>query len=848
MTALRNTGKHGTGTRSFTRDAGSLASGGSFGVGFTTPEDWGAIGDGTSHQARDIIGVSTVDELRAWNGGVYWFAEDISDQMDWLGWQAGLYAGGVLVARPEAQYYVQKMLTLITGRTLVDQNKSQLLFDELVAETTSTNLFANPDFSAGWANTTTSPRTDWVFAAGVATFTDPAPGTGTSFGQMGQQVTIPAGRWRVEFTVEMTVGASAAVSGLPVVGLGWYTDAVGTGQLTYPQTLEQRLYTDGPTTLHRDFELDEPLTVYAVWSAFNADVVVSAPVLKPFLFNCAIWTTGDGAVDADSDKQEWYSGRIHGPGKNSGIACFLQKSFGERSSQLHLHHTEIGMRSGRGFTGAILQSDRAYLSSINHCSIGYCFPAWKFESGSYDAGENLVINRCTLFNEGAGIDLEGGSALRIYGTSLDYHDSAEPAIRLNNQGTLTGGGIHIEQNAKSVEVIQLRGGSKMQMTDASIVQRGAEVSTADVYALVESNLCELSFDALWCYGTLTASDTFARGAGRVRIGQFLGPGNANIPGMLIRNFTMDRFGGSGRMSGPVTASDMSRAGPPDGVGMMCGIYTAGVPMARLDTPLYGNAVLDAGYGVDPGYGSLALTVDPAWASGSVDFSAFYPTQEGRLAFDEFYWAKPDVVAPIASGPFVVANSITTVAGSDIITITDAARQYSGGEGPQEGWTVTIAAAAGVGGIAAGSINGTRTVIERTGGTTWTVQAGAVASSSATGGGAGVSLSYSQTSVRLFDRRFWVSVIGQDAAGRPMIGQELFTGEIDFDVPLAATGWTQKGMHSWYSGVYVPADAMAERYGDGRAPAWATHMEMRLSFQHLRFAAVPLYVSNYLANS
>lgn len=845
---LSNSGTHGVGTRSYSRDRGAVLRG----IGGTvmtafTPEDWGAVGDGTSHPARDFLGIDTLADLQAYNGGIYSFADSIGNEMDWLAWQAALYAGGVLTARPEARYYLQKMLTVITGRTVVDATRCELMFGEMVAETTSTNLIAHPDFASGWSNTSSSPRTDWVFAAGVATFTDPAPGAGTSFGQMGQQLTIPAGRWRVEFTVEMTVGASAAIAGLPILGQGWYTGGIGVGELTYPVKLEQTLYTDGPTTIHRDFELDAPLTVYVVFTAFNADVVISAPSLKPFLFNAAIWATGDGYDDRDEDKQEWYGGRIFGPGRTAGVAGFLQKSFGDRSTQLHLHHTEIGMRSGQGFASAIYQSDQSYLSSINHCSIGYCQPAWKFERGAVNAGENLVIHRCTLFNEGIGLDLEGGSALRIYGTSLDYHATDQPAIRANNQALITGAGLHIEQGAKSVEAIQLRGGSKMHLADASIVQAGAAVSAADVYALVESNLDELSFDALWCYGTLTATDTFAQGAGRVRIGQFLGPGNANIPGMLIRNFTMDRFGGSGRISGPVTASDMSRAGPPDGVGFMCGIYTSGTPMARLDTPLYASGAVNTGYGVNPGYGSIALTVDPAYAGGSVDFSAFYPTQEGRLAFDKFYWAKPAVVAPIASGPFVVANSITTVAGSAVITITDAARQYSGGEGPQAGWTVTIAGAAAVGGIAAGNINGTRTIVERTGGTTWTVTAGAAASSSATGG-AGVNLSYSQTSVRIFDRRFWVAVIGQDAAGRPMIGQELFTGEEDFDVPFAATGFTRKRMHSWYTGVYVPADPMGERYGDGRAPAWATHMEMRLSFQHMRFAATSLSVADYLANS
>jgi hypothetical protein len=851
MTALVNTGKHGTGTRGYSRDRGSLASWGISGSGFTTPEDWGAIGDGTSHQARDIIGVSTIEELREWNGGIYWFAEDISDQMDWLGWQAGLYNGGVLTARPGGDYYIQKMLTMITGRTVVDATKAFFNFSEMVAETTSVNLIPSPTFASGWANTTQTPRTDWVFGAGVATFTDPVPGTGTSFGQMGRQLTIPAGRWRVEFTVEMTPGASSAISGLPICGLGWYSDGIGFGELTYPQQLRQTLYTDGPTLLHRDFELDEPLTVWAVWSAFNADVVISDPVLKPFLFNCAFWATGDGALDEDNDKQEWFGGRIFGPGKNSGISCFLQKTFGTRAAQLNLHYTEIGMRHGRGFTGAIRQSDRAYLSSISDCGIGYCDPAWIFENGAFDAGENLLINRTTLFNEGSAIDLAGGSKLNIRDSSFDYHATNRPAIQANNQALITTSGVHIEQEAKSVEALQMRGGSKFVAGEITFVQAGAATASANAYALVESNLCEVALETAWIYGTLTAGDVFARGAGRVNIGRFLGPGNANIPNLLIENFQMDRFGGAGKISGPVTASDMSRAAPPDGVGMKCGIYTNGVPMARLDTPGYAYAVVDTGIGRTAGCGSLKLFVDPAWPSGAVALIVLYPVVEGRVAFDRYFWSKPAAVAPIAYGPFAVPACISTVAGSNIITITDAARQFTGGEGPNTGWPITIAGAVAVGGIAAGSINGTRNVITRSGGTTWTVQAGAAATSTVSaGGGAGVTLAYSQTSVRIFNRRFFVAEIGQDAAGRPMFGQDIFAGEIDFDVPLAATpGWTVQKNNSWYTGIYVPADPMLERYGDGRAPAWATHMAIQIDFQHLRFcgAGVALHVTDFFAN-
>jgi len=84
-----------------------------------------------------------------------------------------------------------------------------------------------------------------------------------------------------------------------------------------------------------------------------------------------------------------------------------------------------------------------------------------------------------------------------------------------------------------------------------------------------------------------------------------------------------------------------------------------------------------------------------------------------------------------------ANPIVTASGSTIITITD-----KGGHGAGVGDTVTLAGSAAVGGITAARINVEVTVASTPTKTTWTADlGGANASSTATGGGTGVSVVY-----------------------------------------------------------------------------------------------------------
>ena len=567
--------------------------------------------------------------------------------------------------------------------------------------------------------------------------------------------------------------------------------------------------------------------------------------ITPYVLNCCLWADGTDYGLPTVDVSWWKNGYIVGPGMASGVRGILYKSFTTGDKRLNTEEIKITYCSG----GRVF-SDQAYLNVIKGGNTGYCDPAVKFQANSRNAGENIRFDNHIFYNGGLVIDANGGGQFSFTGVSLDYN---RKIVEADRGAHITFRGEHMEFHGPDAGEVafQVRGESRVSIATQSILLAGVDPCAADYLIEVRDSTSVIELPP-FSYNMATASGTLATGAGRVLwpMGHHH-PGNALMPQMIVRNFVSDRFGGAGRITGPITASDMARLSPPDGLGMMAGIYCENAaPITRLETPLNASAAIDSGVGHTVGNGSLKLIVDPAFAGGrSLELCVLYPITPGQPCYDEFWWSQRTNVAPLVHGPAVVAGCISTEAGSNIITITDPGRSVAGGQGPLSLWSVTIAGAAGVGGIAAGNINGSRAIVERTGTNTWTVQAGAAATSTVTGGGgAGVTLTYSQGSVRIFQRRFMVAVIGYDGAGRPMIGQDLFGGEEDFDVPFAAmAGWTRQQMSSWYSGPYAPADPLAERYGHGRPPPWATHMAIQIAFQHMRFIGQPLYVTDFFAN-
>lgn len=883
-----------------------------------TPEWHGAIGDGLTHPAIVALGVGTLAALQA----IYPHAESLSDEMDWLAIQAALNADGapMIRGRAGATYYLTKGLHLRNGMVhTVDFRGSALDFSDMVATPPSgVSLVLNGGFSSGsnWTNTTLSPRTNWSFGGGAATFVDPAPGAGTSFGQFGQQITIPAGRWTVSAEITISEGASAGIAGRPYCGFAFAAGGIGLGYETSPVTSSVTKYTEGTEVIGFSFETTTPVTLWLTITGGNCDISVTDVVLTEYYINAAIWCDGANFGSQPYDSTTWRGGEIAGPGIDSSVRGFLHQTLESNDTRCHVIDANITQ-----FQGGHVYADQAFLEVLRGGSTGYCNPCMQFLAGSQNAGENIRVSDHVFYNSGLCLDFSGGGEFFFWGCSFDYSDKiieadraslvrfhgchfegAPPSTTLaigtitadfTAGAILTGGtsgalGVVIATPAdgatsgtltlsvtsgtfQSGEVVtdsdggsatttgtvstgdvwfDLRGAATVSIVSGEIQMAGSSHNGAPYYIAVEDTLSTMELcDGL--YNLQTASGRLASGAGVVRLAGrgHVWPGNALLGLMFSDNFQMDAFGGAGRITGTNTASDMSFDAPADGIGMMCALHTDGFATTRVTTVGEVVAEADATVGTDVNHGSVKFTIAAAY-TGACQWRVFYPVEDGRITMDEFQWSKPDAVATIAHGPYAITNAVTTTNGSDVVTITDANCATLGTYGAQAGWTVAITGVTGnPGGIPNASINGTRTILERTGTNTYTVTAGAAATSNASAaGGAGIGTSYTQTNVLVFDRRFWVAVIGYDSVGRPIIGQESFQAESNFLVPCATTDWTAQNVVSYYAESQTPADPR-DRVSRGRAPRWATHMMMVMDFDRMTDLAgnPPLYVTDYLAN-
>lgn len=891
-------------------------------------EDFGAIGDGDSHPASDHLGVSTLAELQAYGGGIYSFADSIDNEMDYLSIQSALYHGGLVLGRPGAQYLCNKMLINRNGFAHFDGNNSDLLFtgQEEIADDGS-NLLTNPSFddgSTGWENTELEPRVDVVFSGGKATFTDPPVSYGpneTHFGQFGQQVTIPAGRWTVSAMVALSEGASAGARGSRVLGMSLYKDGPGQGGWGWPDPLyglsAAGIDVGSPYEGEISFDVETPeeVTVWLTFSGFNCDWEVQSARISPFRENYAVWFTGDyTGAGYYFDASVWRNVQIIGPATawendyaGAAIDGLLNRSFVE-DTRCNFDNVHV-----RRFRRGVVFGSNTYLNSVTNTTIGECYECLHFLAGSPNAGENFRFSNCIFFNSDLFLNASGGGEWNFFGSSTDYcrrlvyaregavmnfhghHWEFRPAeTRLYLQSvasaftedaTLTGGSSgatatvlddsHQEDDTPYLVIqvltgtftddealtdseggsgqadgdvvfgdylFDLDGGAIFTMTSGELLQAGSSHAGALYAARLNTQLDTMAFGAVWGYNWKTATGYWATGAGTISVDRHLGPGNALMPNLMARNFNMDVFGGSGRIAGPSTASDMSFDGPPDGLGFICAVHTDSAPTSRLETAFEGGVYIDATEEPEAGYSSLWVEFNNETAySGEAAFRLYAPVQPDKVALLEYQWRNPNtytepVYGPYTSGVPSAGDTIlvTTYADTDLVLIEDKHIETLGGFGPQEGWTVTLAAVSGdPGGIPNAALNTTHTIVERTSAFTYTVRVGTDATSDASGvGGAVIEATYTQTNWLCFFRAFWVNVIGYDDVGRPVIGQEAYQGEDPFHVPTAPSDWATRHFGTWYAEPDTP-DVDMDRIARGRAPRWATHIMWIWDYYNIR---------------
>lgn len=671
---------------------------------WATPEDYGALGDGESHPAGEYLGFATLAELQAYNDGIYWFASDLDAEIDVLAFQAMLYDDTVTLARgrPGAHYLLNRNIHLRCG-LIAEVNTRPCFLDAVgfpATPPTGVNLVTNPTFvdGTGWENTANPNRTDVVFGGGEASFTEPAPGTGYSFGQFGQQMTLPAGRWTVSALLELTEGLSGGLFGSPYLGFAWTADGVGTGYDESPVTKSVTFRDDGPEVIGFSFELKEEATIWLTFSGGNCNWTVKEVVVTHYFLNALIWCDGADFGRQPFDSTTWIGGEILGPGANSGVRCFLHQTLEANDTRCHVLDVNV-----MAFQGGHVFADQAFLEIIRGGSTGYCNPAMQFVTGSENAGENIRVTDHVVYNSDLAYDFSGGGEFFFRSVSTDYcakflradrgavitygghWEGQHPATTLafvgatgEFDGTLTGGTsgatariIEAPEGEAAGELVievlsgtfvdgetitgsaggsgtadgtvdfadvmwDLRGGSLLDCVDGEILMAGTEHRGNEYLVRLASNVDTIILPP-WVYNIQTASGTFATGAGRVksRAGHLL-PTNALLPKMLIRTFGADLYGGTGMVSGPNTHSDSGFTAPFGGPADAVGFLYAGY--SNTPNNAGARAFTDWEYGtwVETGYG-------PQADAGSIKLE-YNPAYSGGVDFRVFCPARPgDVV-------------------------------------------------------------------------------------------------------------------------------------------------------------------------------------------------------------
>lgn len=940
----------GIGTRQFSQNPGALGAnaGGVAAMDFATPEDFGAIGDGLSHRIRDILQITELADLRAYNDGIYSFADNLNDEMDWLAWQAALYNGGTLRGRPGAVYKINRMLTLPCGRIgVVDASACELNGEGFSTLPPGANIVVNPSFDSGgtgWTQGTLTPRTDIVFAAGKASFTDPGvTATPANYGDFGQQLVLTKGRWTIRVYIKMSWGASSGYYGPPYMNMGFRPFGVGLGGYDWPHplsfaVLQQRGFPfEGWVTF--DAEVLEDTTTWLDIQGGNCDWEVQDVEIKPFLMNYMIWATGDEVPEAASrqyDVTTWIGGELVGPltgGAEAGwsgpvVGAILHKNFLGEGSRCNFERVFIF-----AWDVGITLGSQAFLNYFANSNLVYCRTCIKFVTGSVNAGENFRVYGCIFANSGLILHAEAGGEWNFWGCSWDYSQQmmvvrnqakismlghhcefrgAETRLAFTSytgafavNATLTGAtsgatarlivdrisaygyavievlsGIFVSGeavtgpagSAVTSGTVQFApyhfdiGGGSLVDFHGELLQAGATHYGATHMFNLETNGDTFSAHDWWGYGLVTASDTLCTGAGRFLSKNFLGPGNANIPAMIMRNLPSDIYSGNGRIYGPGSLHDMGYANfanPADGIGILFGSYSSGAPTTRAATTGEQSVTADSTVYRAAGYGSLRLEIDPAY-SGYARLGIFTPVEANEAVTTEYWIQKPAAKSATVHGPFSSAAPpdriwVNTVAGSSVATIQDNQALPLAVYGPQSGWTVSIAGVTGnPGGIANAVWNALHTIVARTdisGNMKYTIDLGGgnIASSTAVdAGGTAIQTTYGQNNVIMFDQLFWVQAQRMDAVGRPIITQAAFQAEDTFRLPYASTTWFRRFTRTHYTENVVPAGPLTEdRYSNGRAPIWATHLLQLITWDAIReqdpAAPPPIYITDFFGN-
>jgi len=526
-------------------------------VNADAPEYFGAIGDGNSHPAGDYY--DTLSELQA----KYPFAISLNQEMDYLGWQAAVNAGGRILPR-RSRYKMmnnsgdpQMPLKLISnGFAWIEGYGSTLDFSALTPVTAATWHNANHAFNptTGWTNATIyneNQITDAVFTTGHATYTDPATWGGAhgNFCQFGTYVTLPPGRYEVVLTGTATKGASydAGNPNPPYAGVSFFSDSPGEGWNLSGGSAGGGVGVNEGETTHffyaYVFSLSETQSGWLTFTGGGyANFDITEMGVKNHALNCAIWATRDGAADHYPLQHPLKGVRIEGPGRTvAGSIGIYIHSYEEIDGNC-MNYEDIRMG---GFESGFKMGNGAYLVEFTRVNVISCRWGYHVPTGLQNAGENFRLYGGGVSSCDVLIYNPFGAEFSLFSSLLDYADT--PGTQWGQvyvgQGRIELHSVHCETRANGSGLPLFDIGGTMTWFGGMILIAPYDWAVAAPPIHLSNSNATMRFHDTDLYNIRSDVGYMADGPGQV-IGRFRNNGNPNLS-LISKSPAMDVLGGAG---------------------------------------------------------------------------------------------------------------------------------------------------------------------------------------------------------------------------------------------------------------------------------------------------------------
>ncbi len=752
----------------------------------SSPEGFGAIGDGGSHPANTVF--ASLAACQA----AYPFATSLAQEMDFLAWQKMVKTPGYYRAKPGATYIMcnanpdsQQPLDYIAGISDTDGAYCYLDWSAMRVKTSDQHFVPNYNAATpdGWQNSTQYGTDQQVITLvdfsqnnGAIHLVDPWDGTKTGgkvgqgpYYEFGHAFTLAPGRYTAILQGTATRGPSYdhGNSQPPYGGISFNTGGPGAGPNPFNRGSVIQIGFDAvdPVNNPAPFESRFDFEVTADnagpgWLTFKGGGYLNALVTRmdivPFIPNAGILFNRDGAPAHYFHSRRLRRLTMNGPSYFSGnkaasagtIGC-LWKSFEDLDGDLQ--HME-GVRC-QGFGIATSWSDGAYLMRFWDCDFAGDTYAIDFQPGSANAGENIVFFGGGLSNSNGGsiINNPGSAEITLNGTICDYSTQ----FCSNNAGMIRIIGARHEQNKPgntTSPIWHCVSGGRVIYMGCFVLLAGNLGEGIVPPAKLDSALASIEFHACEIYGLNSIAGYVIDGPGRINFYGYINGGNANLGRtMITKNRHSDVLGGAGLFEPPVNPSYLAAQSP-------LGIYLEG---GVAYSPRGGTRVNQWA----SSYLSCTLSTDYA-LTGAHSLKVQKTSGVDNTVYSEIYFLVPleGVGNILGEIHFLFPNAI------DPSTVT-------AGVGPP-----------------------------------------------------------------LFYRQFFVRVIGKDADGLPVFADNSsFTGEDDIHVPVNGdpVNWIQKTFSTTYQTGSQTDDA------SDRSPVWATHLAIVLDAQSL--PATTFYIDGLQAN-